>query len=235
MPERRARGRLPKIDPLPYDVATACYAIGTRVEVPAGTYLYRQGDTADRIYCIGAGYAKITSESPAGHQIVIAFLGPRYTVGIAGMYTPPVYSFNAIAADTLIAYGWTRAQAAELIRHPALRHYLDQVFHHYTEVLATRLHTLSEGLPFERLAAVLLELAVMHGSPASGGLIEVDPPVSFEDLGGLSGTTVETVSRFITQWREAGAVLPRTGRKKLCLYPERLRDVVFRDPLPLEA
>ena len=34
----------------------------------------------------------------------------------------------------------------------------------------------------------------------------MDPPVSFEDLGGLSGTTVETVSRFITQWREAGAV-----------------------------
>ena len=138
-------------------------------------------------------------------------------------------------ADTLIAYGWTRAQAAELIRHPALRHYLDQVIYHYTEVLATRLHTLSEGLPFERLAAVLLELAVMHGSSASGGLVEVDPPVSFEDLGGLSGTTVETVSRFITQWREAGAVLPRTDRKKLCLYPERLRDVVFRDPIPLEA
>ena len=35
MPERRARGRLPKIDPLPYDIATACYAIGTRVEVPS--------------------------------------------------------------------------------------------------------------------------------------------------------------------------------------------------------
>jgi CRP-like cAMP-binding protein len=235
MSERRARGRLPKIDPLPYDIATACYAIGTRVEVPAGAYLYRQGDTADRVYCIGAGYAKITSESPAGHQIVIAFLGPRYTVGLAGMYTPPVYTFNAIAADTLIAYGWTRAQAAELIRHPALRHYLDQVFHHYTEVLATRLHTLSDGLPFERLAAVLLELAVMHGSPAHGGLIEVDPPVSFEDLGGLSGTTVETVNRFITQWREAGAVLPRTGRKKLWLHPERLRDVVFRNQLPVGA
>ena len=47
MPERRARGRLPKIDPLPYDIATACYAIGTRVEVPAGAYLYRQGDTAE--------------------------------------------------------------------------------------------------------------------------------------------------------------------------------------------
>ena len=151
------------------------------------------------------------------------------------MYTPPVYTFNAIAADTLIAYGWTRAQAAELIRHPALRHYLDQVFHHYAEVLATRLHTVSEGLPFERLAAVLLELAVMHGSPAPDGLIEVDPPVSFEDLGGLSGTTVATVNRYITQWREAGAVLPRTGWKKLWLYPERLRDVVFRDPLPLEA
>ena len=36
-----------KIDPLPYDIATACYAIGTRVEVPAGAYLYRQGDTAE--------------------------------------------------------------------------------------------------------------------------------------------------------------------------------------------
>ena len=162
MPDRRARGRLPKIVPLPPDIVTAVQAIGTRVEVPTGTYLYRQGDTADRIYCIAEGYAKVTSESSNGHSIVIAFLGPRYTVGLAGMYAPPVYTFNVIAADQLVAYGWTRpGRAAD--QAALLRRYLDQVVYHYMEVLATRLHTL--GGPVGRAAGGGAPGAVGHARP----------------------------------------------------------------------
>jgi CRP/FNR family transcriptional regulator, nitrogen oxide reductase regulator len=103
------------------------------------------------------------------------------------------------------------------------------VIYHYTEILATRLHTLSEGPLPERLAAVILELAVMHGHEAGhGGIVEVEPPVTFEDLAGLTGTTVESASRLISVWHEAGAVLPGTGRRRLSLYPERLRDIVWR-------
>jgi CRP/FNR family transcriptional regulator, nitrogen oxide reductase regulator len=228
MPERRARGRLPKLDPLPLDVARALYRIGTRESVPHGTYLYRQGEPADRLFAIEQGYAKITSESAERHQIVVAFLGPGYTIGVAGLHTPAIYNFNAVAADPLVVSTWTRAHAGQLINDPALRHYLDQLQHHYTEVLATRLHTLSEGPAVERVAAALLELSVMYGHKVGhGGVVEVDPPVTFDDLGALSGTRAETVSRFVTLWREHGAVLPASGRR-LSLYPDRLRDVVFR-------
>jgi CRP-like cAMP-binding protein len=178
----------------------------------------------------------MTSESPDGHRIVLAFLGPRYIVGIAGLSVPPTYTFNAIAADDLVAYGWTRAQMASFLQQPALRHHLDQIIYHYTEVLATRLHTLSEGPLVERLAAVLLELAVMHGVPVGGrsAAVEITPPVSYEDLGGLSGTTVETVNRYMTLWGEQGAVVPRTSgeRRKVRLYPDRLRDLVWRGGPP---
>ncbi len=92
-----------------------------------------------------------------------------------------------------------------------------------------RSHTLSEGPLPARLAAVILELAVMHGHEAGlGGIVEVEPPVTFEDLAGLTGTTVESVSRLITVWHEAGAVFRGTGRRRLSLYPERLRDIVWR-------
>ena len=74
----------------------------------------------------------------------------------------------------------------------------------------------------------------MHGHEIGHrGLVEVDPPVTFDDLGALSGTRAETVSRFVTLWREVGAVLPASGRRPLSLYPDRLRDVVWRSPLPV--
>ena len=173
----------------------------------------------------------MTSESARGHSVVVAFLGPGYIVGMAGLSTPPVYTFNAIAADGVTAYGWTRAQTDELITRSAFRHYLDQVTYHYTELLATRLHSLSDGPVAERLAAALLELAVMHGVPAGhGGLIEIAPSVSLEDLGGLAGTTTESVTRFVTQWRDAGAVLPPIGKRRVSLYPERAPGGGLADP-----
>jgi CRP-like cAMP-binding protein len=229
MPERRARGRLPKIDPLPPDIARAIYDMGIPVHVPTGGALYHQGEAAEHVYVVSAGYVKMTSTSATGHQVVVAFLGPLYTLGLAALAIPPVYIFNALAATPVTAYRRTRAQAERMRLHPSFRHYLDQLAYHYTEILATRLHSLSEGPLAERVAASLLELAVMHGTPADhGGMVDIEPPVTFEDLGGLAGTTVEAISRYTMQWREAGAVLPRIGKRRISLYPERLRDVVWR-------
>jgi hypothetical protein len=53
--------------------------------------------------------------------------------------------------------------------------------------------------------------------------VVIDPPVSFEDLAALVGTDLGMVSRAMTVWREQGAVFP-TGRRRLWLNPERLRD-----------
>jgi hypothetical protein len=52
----------------------------------------------------------------------------------------------------------------------------------------------------------ILELSVMYGLDRPGS-VEIVPPVSYEDLAGLTGMTLESVNRFITAWREQGAIV----------------------------
>jgi CRP-like cAMP-binding protein len=229
-PERRAQQRPRRIEPLPPDVAAHCYEAGHTQTFPRGGLLTRQGEEAARIYGIREGYARVLSCSPEGHNILVGFLGPRHLVGpSAALRYAERYVFTATACEPLQVVVWTREEALKLYtRFPALQANIETLLLHYGEILAGRLHTVSEGLVPVRLASVLLELAQCFGhTHADEPGIFVEPPVTREDLAAMTGTTVYTVSRQLRAWQNMGAVLRPRQRGYLRVDPDCLRAVVW--------
>ena len=56
-----------------------------------------------------------------------------------------------------------------------------------------------------RLAHALLRLAAQSGRPVDGG-VEIDFPVTRQDLGEMIGATLFTVSRLLSAWESEGLI-----------------------------
>jgi CRP-like cAMP-binding protein len=171
----------------------------------------------------------VLSCSSEGHEVLVGFLGPRHLVGpAAALKYAERYVFTATACQPLHVVVWTREEALKLYaQYPALQANIETLLLHYGEILAGRLHTVSEGQVPERLARVLLELAQAYGRADDRPGILIEPPVTREDLAALCGTTLYTISRQLGAWQDMGAVLLPCQRGHLRVDPDALRTVVW--------
>jgi CRP-like cAMP-binding protein len=74
----------------------------------------------------------------------------------------------------------------------------------------------------QRLAAMLVDLALKEGEPTAEGIL-VDS--SHKALGGMLGTSRETISRMCAELKDAGLV-EQQGRRLLVRHLEGLREIV---------
>ena len=72
----------------------------------------------------------------------------------------------------------------------------------------------------QRVAHVLLRLAKQSGKKLDHG-IEIDFPISRQDIAQMTGTTLHTVSRILSGWESQGLV--ESGRQRIILRdPHRI-------------
>ena len=80
-----------------------------------------------------------------------------------------------------------------------------------------------------RVARALLRLVQEAGRRVDAG-VEIDFPVSRQDIAEMTGTTLYTVSRLLSSWEERGIV--RSGRQRIILTTPHalvaLAEVIFR-------
>jgi CRP-like cAMP-binding protein len=71
-----------------------------------------------------------------------------------------------------------------------------------------------------RIAHALLRLAKQAGRKAGQG-VEIDFPISRQDIAEMTGTTLHTVSRTLSAWESQGMI--ESGRQRIVLRdPHRL-------------
>jgi CRP-like cAMP-binding protein len=82
----------------------------------------------------------------------------------------------------------------------------------------------------QRVARALVRLTRQVGKRTEEGVL-IDLPLSRQDLGEMTGTTLYTVSRIMSRWEQAGLVV--TGRERIVIRnPHGL--VIIAEDLPLE-
>jgi CRP-like cAMP-binding protein len=208
--------RFHTFDGLTEDVMSVCRAASTTIRVPRGHILYRRGDPARRIFVVLSGYARLASVSPDGHEVVAAFAGPRDVIGnVAATLTPGSYLVTAVAVGPMELASWTRSQALHLqARFPAVHAYLEAQWVNNATVLLGRLHTLSEGKAPQRLARAVVELSERHGKRDGAG-VSLPVPLTRQDLAALTGTTLYTASRVVSNWVNADIVESHRARLRV--------------------
>jgi CRP-like cAMP-binding protein len=197
----------------------------------ADQYLYYQGDPADRLHVVLTGSLKLVQINPEGQQVLMRYARPGDAIAILAVLGDLPLPTSAQAVEDCQVMAWDERAMKELMhRYSSIAmRALEAVIAH-TREFQDRIRELSTERVERRIARAVLRLARQSGRKVPEGVL-IDLPVSRQDLAEMSGTTLFTVSRTLSQWESQGIV--KSGREKITiLFPHGL--VTIAEDLPFQ-
>jgi CRP-like cAMP-binding protein len=186
-----------------------------------GTAVFEQGAEADRFFVLLYGHLRVEKTTPNGQQTVVRYVSAGELFGVAQAMNLSHYPATAAAAVDSIALAWPSASWGRLIaKYPTLASSALQTVGSRLQDTQTRVIEMSNEQVEQRVAHALLRLAKQAGRKIASG-IEIDFPISRQDVAEMTGTTLHTVSRILSAWESQGLV--EGGRQRIVLRdPHRL-------------
>lgn len=187
-----------------------------------GTAVFEQGAEADRFFVLLHGHLRVEKTTSNGQQTVVRYVSAGELFGVAQAMNLSHYPATAVAAVDSIALAWPSASWGRLIaKYPSLASSALQTVGSRLQDTQTRVIEMSSEQVEQRVAHALLRLAKQAGRKIASG-IEIDFPISRQDVAEMTGTTLHTVSRILSAWESQGLV--EGGRQRIVLRdPHRLR------------
>jgi CRP/FNR family transcriptional regulator, cyclic AMP receptor protein len=176
-------------------------AASRRIQVPAGSTIFRKGDPADGCFFIADGAVKISVRA-GGHNALLAILGRGDIFGELSLLDSLPRSATVTALKASELYCLPPAAFERLMRTDS------EVARQLMRVIAGRLRAANENhvlqlMPVRiRLARALLSLARSFGERLPDGRILIRQRISQAELGQMVGATRENVNRQLTEWRQ---------------------------------
>ena len=189
-------------------------AFGTLRAVEEGGFFFMQGDPATHAYVVITGLVKMVQITPNGQQITLRMMTPGQTYGGIAMLNPQAgYPSTAQALEDSTAMAWSTAHLRQLAeKEPAISLNTMRLMHGYILELQERQKALVTERVEQRIARILLKLAAESGKKVEDGIL-IDMPLSRQDVAEMTGTTLFTVSRTLTEWERSG--LLKIGRERV--------------------
>lgn len=174
-----------------------------------GQTIYQQGSMVLGMHCINQGKVKLTKVGGDGKEHITQLARHGDVLGFRSLLGGGQYSTSAVALDDCVVCFVPRPDVLRLIQSNR------QFSNTLLQLLATDLGKAEEQMlqlaykPVrERLADALLLLRSTFDSAAA----PTEPytiGIAREDLAALVGTAKETVSRLLTEYKEAGIIATR--------------------------
>lgn len=198
-------------------------------KVPAGGFFFQQEDEADHAYLLLDGQVKLYQLTPEGQQVTMNIIGSWTVFGVISITKQARYPASAEVMAAAWALSWDRASLEKLVeRYPRLAMNAMREMGERVREFQGYIRTLSTERVERRLARVLLRLANQAGRKTEAGVL-IDLAVSRQDLAEMSGTTLFTVSRILSQWERDGLV--ESGRERVVIRKPHGLVVVAEDLL----
>ena len=169
--------------------------------------LFLEGDPIRQVILLTSGSAKIVQLGQSGTEVILGVRGSGEVVGTVGLRTHDRHSSMAQTLVAATALVWDAAvfetfsqRSAQLTRNMtyALCRQLHELEERYCEVSTERVSA--------RLSHQLVRLLNQVGRRVNG---RVEIRLSREELAQLTGTTLFTVSRLLSDWNQRGIVSTR--------------------------
>jgi CRP/FNR family transcriptional regulator, nitrogen oxide reductase regulator len=191
------------------------------VRYPKATAVFDQGAEADRFFLLLHGHLRVEKTTPQGQQSVVRYVSAGELFGVAQAMSLAHYPATAVAAVDSVALSWPSSAWQRLVaKYPTLAASALQTVGSRLQDAQTRVMELSNEQVEQRVAHTLLRLAKQAGRRVDAG-VEIDFPISRQDIAEMTGTTLHTVSRILSAWEQQGLV--GGGRQR----------IVVRDPRKL--
>lgn len=196
-------------------------ARGVVQQVARKEWFFREGEPAQALWVLRSGRGKLTKLSPDGQQVILRVLAPGDMFGGVMALGDHLYPATAEALTASSAMAWVRGSLEELFSTlPRLaRNALSLLAERMAE-MQERYRELATERVTQRVARALVRLVRQAGRRVDEGVL-IDLPLSREDLAAMSGTTLFTVSRILSEWESRGLVT--TGRQRVLVrFPHGL-------------
>ncbi len=177
--------------------------------------VFEQGEEAHSFFVLLHGHVRASKTTPMGEQVVVRYVAPGETFGVATAIGLQRYPATATAVDDSVALAWPSATWPRLVsRFPQLATNTLQAIGSRLQETHTRVIEMSTQQVEQRVANALLRLAKQAGHKVEHG-VEIDFPISRQDIAQMTGTTLHTVSRILSGWESRGLV--ESGRQRIVL------------------
>jgi CRP-like cAMP-binding protein len=177
--------------------------------------IFTQGEEAHSFFLLLHGHVRASKATPTGEQIVVRYVTPGETFGLAMAIGLNNYPATATAVDESVVLAWPTGTWPRLVaKFPALATNTMQTIGSRLQETHTRVIEMSTQQVEQRIAHALLRLAKHSGRKLDHG-IEIGFPISRQDIAQMTGTTLHTVSRILSSWEQQGLV--ESGRQRIVL------------------
>jgi CRP/FNR family transcriptional regulator, nitrogen oxide reductase regulator len=199
------------------------------IRVPKNTAVFEQGEQAHSFFVLLHGHVRASKVTPTGEQVVVRYVSAGETFGVATAIGLQRYPATATAVDDSVVLAWPSATWPRLVaQFPVLATNTLQTVGARLQETHTRVVEMSTQHVEQRIAHALLRLVKQSGKKVDHG-VEIDFPISRQDIAQMTGTTLHTVSRTLSAWEARGLV--ESSRQKIIVRePHKLFVLAERNP-----
>lgn len=200
----------------------ASFADRFRVDVFApDTFIFLEGDPADRLWVVQSGQVKIIKYSADGLENILEVILPGEMFGGAGILFP-VHPATAVAMAETTTLSLEREGYLQLARQfPDIALRIIAILGERLRA-AMKMRALSTDRVDVRVAHILLKLCDKVGEKTIEG-VKINLPLSRQDLADMTGTTIETAIRIMSKFRKEGLVFTEPGGYIVVTDCDRMR------------
>lgn len=181
--------------------------------IEEGGFFFFQGDQAVYLYVLTKGQVKLLQSNQTGQQVNLRTIYPWQMFGALGAVrgTEATYPASAQALEDSSALTIEASFLKDMMQtRPYLSMDLMKLMTSYIQEMQSRYRELATERVEQRIARALLRL-----TSQSGQMVDEAIELSFsrQDLAEMSGTTLYTVSRVLSEWQRQGLV--EAGRERV--------------------
>ena len=214
--------KLPLLQDLTHDTLARLTESVQLLDLRRRHVIYLPGDPGRAVYFLSAGRVKISKVTRDGKELTLDYRSPGEIFGEICLIDGGPREEMAEAMDTALVAEVDRNLFERLIQREGL------VGYRLCKILAQRRREIEnklENLVFKdvnsKLAELLLRLAVEYGIDDSRGTL-VALKITHQEMANLIGSTRETVSLTLSQFKRSG-LIQTEGRKVILADREGLR------------
>ncbi|MGE5234838.1 MAG: Crp/Fnr family transcriptional regulator [Acidobacteriota bacterium] len=185
---------------------------GREARIRSRAILFREGEPAAALHLVLEGRVTLKQGAAGGQEVMVRLAGPGEILAAVAALAESSYPATARAVEPALVLLWPRDLLHDLLlRHPELAVNAIGILAARIRELQERFLELATERVAQRIARALVRLARQTGRRVPDGVL-IDVRLSRQDLAEMTGTTLFTVSRTLSEWQGLGIVRSRGGR-----------------------
>lgn len=185
--------------------------------------IFFEGDPGEAVYLIKSGQVKVTKSSEEGGEQILHLLGEGEIFAEVVLFDGGTFPATAQAvADCQL--GMVRNVDMEIFvrKNPEVALKLLKIMSHRLRSAQVKIKNLALQDTLRRTVGILLHLSEEHGTRTSLG-IQIDLPLSRQELANMVGTSRETVTRILSKLNKE-KIISLEKHKIIILDEDELRE-----------